>query len=43
MKPKLDRHGDSPSEYVIRNILNYSRALSIIKTHEAGTLKMVMN
>lgn len=33
----------SPSESVIRNILNYSKALSVIKTKETGIFNLVMN
>ena len=40
---KSERHDVSPREFVIRNILNYSLALSVIHTKEAGCAKMVMN
>ena len=40
---KYERHDVSPREFVIRNILNYSLALSVIQTNEAGCIKMVMN
>ena len=40
---KSERHDVSPREFVIRNILNYSLALSVIQTQEAGFVKMVMN
>ncbi len=33
----------SPSEYVIRNILNYSKSLSTCQTHQIGTMFLVMN
>lgn len=33
----------SPSEYVIRNILNYSKSLSTCQTHQTGILFLVMN
>lgn len=33
----------SPSEYVIRNILNYSKSLSTCKTQQTGTMFLVMN
>lgn len=33
----------SPSDSVIRNILNYSQALIILKTHNSGIIKLVMN
>lgn len=32
-----------PEERIITNILNYSRALSVIKTEKAGTLNLLMN
>lgn len=33
----------SPSDSVIRNILNYSQALAILKTQETGIIRLVMN
>jgi hypothetical protein len=33
----------APSESVIRSILNYSLALSVFHTEDAGMVKMVMN
>jgi hypothetical protein len=42
-KKKSERHDVSPREFVIRNILNYSLALSVFQTQEAGFVKMVMN
>lgn len=33
----------SPREYVIRNILNYSKSLSTCQTSNTGTLFLVMN
>jgi hypothetical protein len=42
-KRKTERHDVSPRECVIRNILNYSLALTVIRTEEAGYVKMVMN
>jgi hypothetical protein len=33
----------SPSESVIRNILNYSKALTVLKTTETGYINLVMN
>jgi hypothetical protein len=35
--------GVSPSEAVIRNILNYSKALAVMKLHSTGIISMVMN
>ena len=32
----------SPSDAVIRNILNYSKALAVLKTHDS-TIRLVMN
>jgi len=40
---KSERHDVSPREFVIRNILNYSLALSVFQTQEAGFVRMVMN
>lgn len=37
------RKGIAPGEYVIRNILNYSKALSVIKSEHTGCIHMVMN
>jgi len=33
----------SPSESVIKNILNYSRGLSILKTKFTGNVKLILN
>ena len=33
----------SPSDSVIRNILNYSQALTILQTQDSGIIRMVMN
>ena len=33
----------SPSESVIRNLLNYSKALTVLTTNETGTINLVMN
>jgi hypothetical protein len=33
----------SPSESVIRNLLNYSKALAVLKTSETGYINLVMN
>lgn len=33
----------SPREYVIRNILNYSKSLSTCKTRQTGPMLLVMN
>jgi hypothetical protein len=40
---KSERHDVSPREFVIRNILNYSLALSVIQSQEAGIINLVMN
>jgi len=32
-----------PSESVIRNILNYSKALSVFNTQDTGIINLVMN
>ncbi|NCA83986.1 MAG: hypothetical protein EOM83_00250 [Clostridia bacterium] len=33
----------SPSQSAINNILNYSRALSVIKTQRTGTFSLMLN
>jgi len=33
----------SPSESVIRNLLNYSKALTVLTTSETGYINLVMN
>jgi len=33
----------SPSESVIKNILNYSRGLSVLKTKFTGNVKIILN
>jgi len=33
----------SPSESVIRNMLNYSKALTVFKTNDTGYFHLVMN
>ncbi len=33
----------SPSESVIRNLLNYSKALAVISTPKTGFINLVMN
>jgi len=47
MKPerglKMKRNGVSPGEYVIRNLMNYSRSLAILNTKETGIVSVVMN
>jgi hypothetical protein len=40
---KKVKTGIAPSEYVIRNILNYSKALAVLKTEEIGQVNRVMN
>jgi hypothetical protein len=37
------RMANSPGESVIRNLLNYSKALAVVKTEETGILNLVMN
>jgi hypothetical protein len=37
------RNEMNPSESVIRNILNYSKALSVYSTQDAGIINLVMN
>ena len=43
LRKKMERNGVSPSEQVIRNILNYSRALAVLNTRETGFVNLVMN
>lgn len=33
----------SPSESVIRNLLSYSKALTVLQTNDTGFIHMVMN
>ncbi len=33
----------SPSECIIRNILNYSQALQVLKTEKFGIVNLIMN
>lgn len=40
---RKDRKEVSPSDTVIRNILNYSKALAILKTSDSGIISLVMN
>jgi len=40
---RKERRDVSPSESVIRNILNYSMALNVFQTEETGIVRMVMN
>jgi hypothetical protein len=42
-RKKMERNGVSPSEQVIRNILSYSSALSVLKTKDNGYMHLVMN
>jgi hypothetical protein len=35
--------GNGPSEAVIRNILNYSKALNVLNTKSSGIVKLVLN
>lgn len=37
------RKAVSPSESVIRNLLNYSKALAVISTPKTGFINLVMN
>jgi hypothetical protein len=40
---KKIRSGVSPSDYVIRNIMNYSRALEVLKTEKTGIVNVIVN
>ncbi len=42
-KLRKNRKEVSPSDSVIRNILNYSQALTILQTQDSGIIRMVMN
>ena len=42
-EPRRMRKSVSPRESVIRNLLNYSKALAVLKTNETGFINMVMN
>lgn len=37
------RQETGPSESVIRNILNYSKALEVYQTQDSGIINLVMN
>jgi len=43
LRKKMERNGVSPREQVIKNLMNYSLALSVIKTSETGFVNLVMN
>jgi len=40
---KMKRNSVSPGEIVIRNLMNYSKALSVLNTKETGIVNVVMN
>jgi len=40
---RRNRKAVSPSESVIRNLLNYSKALTVLQTTETGYINVVMN
>lgn len=42
-KYSWDEYPEGPDQKIITNILNYSRALSVIKTKRAGVLNLLMN
>ncbi|MDP4281056.1 MAG: hypothetical protein Q8867_02800 [Bacteroidota bacterium] len=42
-KKNWEQHDVFPRERVIKNLLNYSRALSVIKTQTIGYFNIVMN
>ncbi|MCX6243818.1 MAG: hypothetical protein NTU98_03860 [Bacteroidetes bacterium] len=42
-RKKMERNGVSPSEQVIRNLLSYSSALSVLTTRDTGFVHLVMN
>lgn len=39
----VDCEDCKPSERVIRNIMNYSRALSVVKSKKAGMFNLLLN
>jgi hypothetical protein len=41
--PGRKREKRAPCESAIRNLLNYSKSLSVLNTLSAGTLNLVMN
>jgi hypothetical protein len=43
LRKKMERKGVSPAEQVIRNLLNYSSALVVLKTRETGFMNLIMN
>jgi hypothetical protein len=43
LRKNMERNGISPSEQVIRNILSYSAALTVLKTRETGFVNLVLN
>jgi hypothetical protein len=40
---RKNRKEVSPSESVIRNLMNYSKALNVLKTQDSGIIHLVMN
>ena len=43
---QVNKRGENPAgpdRRVIQNIMNYSRALSVIKTNQAGPVKLLLN
>lgn len=40
---RKNRKEVSPSDSVIRNLINYSKALTILNTHDSGIIRLVMN
>ncbi|MCK4639357.1 MAG: hypothetical protein KAT33_08055 [Bacteroidales bacterium] len=40
---KIDYLNVSPSERVIKNILNYSRSLSVFKSKITGNINLILN
>jgi hypothetical protein len=43
LRKRKERNGVSPSEQVIRNLMNYSLSLVVLKTRETGFVNLVMN
>jgi hypothetical protein len=43
VKNYLNKLKVGPSEFVIKNLLNYSKALSVTRSQSAGNISLVMN
>jgi hypothetical protein len=43
LKAYLHKLKVGPSEFVIKNVLNYSKALSVVKSRTVGNVSLLMN